>query len=70
MKTLTNDPPPQRDPLFPQPPPPLPSNPPPFLSQPPDRPFPINLPSCTMSRSQALKSTIKKKEQLENADYD
>jgi len=57
MKTLTNDPTPPTIPL-----------PPPFLPQPPDRPFPITLPSCTMSRSQALKSTIREKEQLENAE--
>jgi len=59
MKTLTNDPTPPTIPL-----------PPPFLPHLPVLPFPITLPSCTMSRSQALKSTIKKKEQLENADYD
>ena len=43
MKTLANDPTPPTIPL-----------PPPFLPQPPDRPFPITLPSCTMSRSHAL----------------
>ena len=59
MKSLTNDP-----PFYPNPS--LPSNPPPFLPQPPDRPFPITCPSCSISRSQALRSTIKEKEQLQN----
>jgi hypothetical protein len=61
MKTLINDPPPHPNP-------PLPSSPPPFLPQPPESPFPITCPSCTMSRSHALKSTIREKEQLENAE--
>jgi hypothetical protein len=66
MKTLANTTP--TDPQVPSDPPPVIIKPynPPFFPQPPDLPFPITCPSCSISRSQALKSIIKGKEQLQN----